>query len=316
MRLCRFERDGEDYAGFYFDDKVVPVDTAVSACEQGTHTRHDLPGGSSLLAMLACGAHHAAARAVGDWLTKNLDGVEALDVSQVRLLAPFPEPRKLFLLAGNYAAHIEEGGGHAVERARTFPYVFMKPVTTINHPNAPVPIPIVSPDHIDWEAELGVVIGKTAKHVKEADALSYVAGYTVINDVSDRQYQPNPGREKRPKDEFFDWLHGKWHDGFCPMGPCAITADAVADPQDLHITLKVNGETKQDASTALQIYPVAAVIEFISQSVTLEPGDIISTGTPSGVGAASGTFLHPGDEVEAAIDGIGVLKNHMVAESL
>jgi 2-keto-4-pentenoate hydratase/2-oxohepta-3-ene-1,7-dioic acid hydratase in catechol pathway len=314
MRLCRFEHDGEVHAGFYFDSRVVAIDVAVSACEQHTHTRHALPEGSDLIPMLACGAHHRAAAAVGDWLAKNLDGVQGLDVANVRLLAPFPEPRKLFLLAGNYAAHIEEGGGHAVERARTFPYVFMKPVTTINHPDAPVPIPSVSPDHVDWEAELAVVIGKTAKHVKEADALGYVAGYTVINDISDRQYKPNPGREERPRDEFFDWLHGKWHDGFCPMGPCAISADAVGDPQDLHITLKVNGEMKQDASTAQQIYPVAAVIEFISQSVTLEPGDIISTGTPAGVGFPAGTFLHPGDVVEAAIDGIGVLKNYMVAE--
>jgi len=314
MRLCRFERDGEEYAGFYFDDKVVPVDVAVSACEQHTHVRHELPRETDLIPMLACGEHHIAAAAVATWLEKNLAGAQALDVSEVRLLAPFPSPNKLFLLAGNYAAHIEEGGGHAVERARTFPYVFMKPVSTINHPNAPVPIPSVSPDHIDWEAELAVVIGKKAKHVKEADALDYVAGYTVINDVSDRQYKPNPGREARPKDGFFDWLHGKWHDGFCPMGPCAISADAIANPQDLHITLKVNGEVKQDASTALQIYPVAAVIEFISRSITLEPGDIISTGTPSGVGAAKGTFLHAGDVTEAAIDGIGVLQNHFVVE--
>ncbi|MCL4691744.1 MAG: fumarylacetoacetate hydrolase family protein [Candidatus Hydrogenedentes bacterium] len=314
MRLCRFERDGEEHAGFYFDDRIVPVGAAVDACEQHTHKRHELPQGSNLVSMLACGEHHDAAAAVGDWLSKNLDGVDSLAASTVRLLAPFPTPRKLFLLAGNYAAHIEEGGGHAVERARTFPYVFMKPVTTINHPNAPVPIPSVSPDHIDWEAELAVVIGKTAKHVSEADALNYVAGYTVINDVSDREYTPNPGREKRPKDEFFDWLHGKWHDGFCPMGPCVTSAEAIGDPQSLQITLKVNGETKQDASTALQIYPVAGVIEFISRSITLEPGDIISTGTPSGVGAASGTYLHPGDEVEVSIDKIGVLRNHMVAE--
>lgn len=316
MRLCRFEHDGEVRAGFYFDDRIVPVEAAVDACEQHTHTRHTLPEGSDLISMLACGSHHSAAAAVGDWLAKNLDGVEALDAAKVRLLAPFPTPRKLFLLAGNFAAHIEEGGGHAVERARTFPYVFMKPVTTINHPNAPVPIPSVSPDHVDWEAELAVVIGKRAKHVAEVDALDYVAGYTIINDVSDREYKPNPGRETRPKDDFFDWLHGKWHDGFCPMGPCVTSADAIPDPQTLQITLKVNGEIKQDASTALQIYPVAGVIEFISRSITLEPGDIISTGTPSGVGAASGTFLHAGDEVEVSIENIGVLRNPMVAESV
>ncbi|MCC6694697.1 MAG: fumarylacetoacetate hydrolase family protein [Candidatus Hydrogenedentes bacterium] len=314
MRICRFEHEDREQAGFYYDTKVVPVAQAVAACEQRSQQRHALPEGSNLLPFLPGGPHYAEAKAVAEWLDKNVDGVHAIDAGAIRLLAPFPQPPKIFLLAGNYAAHIEEGGEIAVERAKTFPYVFMKPATTVNHPGAPVPIPRVSPDHIDWEAELAVVIGKRARHVKEADALNYVAGYTVINDISDRKYTPNPGRSQRPKDEFFDWLHGKWHDGFCPMGPCVISADAVADPQKLHVTLKLNGEIKQDATTALQVYPVAAVIEFITQSVTLEPGDIISTGTPAGVGFPTGTFLKPGDVVEAAIDGIGILKNTMVAE--
>src|SRR5262249_28055414 len=153
------------------------------------------------------------------------------------------------------------------------------PSTTLTHPGDPVILPSVSPDHIDWECELGVVIGRTCREVSEDQALGYVAGYTIVNDVSDRRFRPNPARRQRDDDGFFDWLHGKWHDTFCPMGPCILTADAVEDPQELALRLTVNGEIMQAASTAQMIFPVAAVVSFLSRFVTLEPGDIISTGT-------------------------------------
>jgi 2-keto-4-pentenoate hydratase/2-oxohepta-3-ene-1,7-dioic acid hydratase in catechol pathway len=233
----------------------------------------------------------------------------------VELLVPIPRPPKLLLLAGNYAKHIEEGGGVAAQRAETFPYVFMKPpTTTLTDPGKPIKIPAGSPDHIDWEMELGVIIGRRARHVKEADALKYVAGYTVVNDISDREFHPNPQRKVRDKDGFFDWLHGKWHDSFCPLGPCVVSADAIPDPQKLDMKLTVNGKVRQDSSTANQIFPVAAVIEFLSSFVTLEPGDIISTGTPAGVGNATGTYLKPGDRIEATIRSIGTLVTPVVAE--
>jgi 2-keto-4-pentenoate hydratase/2-oxohepta-3-ene-1,7-dioic acid hydratase in catechol pathway len=146
------------------------------------------------------------------------------------------------------------------------------------------------------------------------EALDYVAGYTVVNDVTDRKFTPNPGRKARERDKFFDWLHGKWHDTFCPMGPCVLSADAAGDPQAFRLTLTVNGKTKQDGTTAQMVFPVAAVLSFLSSFVTLEPGDIISTGTPSGVGSASGTYLKPGDIVVASIDRIGRLENPIVAE--
>lgn len=317
MRLCRFEHEGRAQVGFYSEDFIWPLNRTMIENAEHTFSEPALLEDPDLVSFLPpAGRLFEAAKILRTWLEGHKEPASriALRTDSVKLLAPFPRPNKLLLLAGNYAAHVEEGGEMAVERAETFPYVFMKPVTTtVNHPEAPVPIPAISPDHIDWEAELAVVIGKTAKDVSEAEALNYVAGYTVINDVSDRNFTPNPGRKLRERDGFFDWLHGKWHDGFCPMGPCVISADAVPNPQNLHITLKVNGEIKQDASTALQIYPVAAVIAFISSWITLEPGDIISTGTPSGVGMASGTYLKPGDVVEAAIDGIGVLRNPMVA---
>jgi len=124
-----------------------------------------------------------------------------------------------------------------------------------------------------------------------------------------------PGRKERKNDSFFDWLHGKWHDSFCPCGPCLATADAIPDPQTLGLKLSVNGTVRQNASTGQQIFPVAAVIEFISNICTLEPGDMISTGTPAGVGNATGTYLHPGDKVEAWIEGIGTLVSPIVAEA-
>ena len=234
-------------------------------------------------------------------------------LSDASILTPIPKPNKLLLLAGNYAKHIEEGGENAVERAQTYPYVFMKPAsTTLNRHGGEIPIPAVSPDNIDWECELGVVIGKKAKDVSEVEALEYVAGYTVVNDISDRGFRSNPNRKEHDRDKFFDWQHGKWHDGSCPVGPCVACSETIPDPQLLPLKLTVNGEVHQDASTALQIFPVSAVIEFISSFVTLEPGDIISTGTAAGVGHAKGVHLKPGDKIEAWIEGIGILKNTVV----
>ena len=233
----------------------------------------------------------------------------------VELLVPIPQPNKLFLLAGNYAQHIAEGGGVVAERAETFPYVFMKPpTTTLTDPGKPVQIPATSPNCIDWEIELAVIIGRRVKHAAESEALEYVAGYTIINDISDRRFRPNPARQQRPRDVFFDWLHGKWHDSFCPCGPCVASPDAIADPQNLQLELQLNGNVRQAASTAQQIFPVAAVIAFISNIVTLEPGDIISTGTPQGVGDAAGIYLRPGDLLTASISSIGTLNSPVVAE--
>jgi 2-keto-4-pentenoate hydratase/2-oxohepta-3-ene-1,7-dioic acid hydratase in catechol pathway len=143
----------------------------------------------------------------------------------------------------------------------------------------------------------------------------YVAGYTIVNDISDRGFKPNPGRKPRERDKFFDWMHGKWHDTFCPMGPSILSAESVLDPQDLPLKLTVNGQIKQQATTAEMVFPVAAVIAFLSQFVTLEPGDVIATGTPSGVGSATGTFLKRGDVVRATIAPIGTLENPVEVET-
>lgn len=310
MRLCRYERDQHVETGFYADDHVVPLAAAAHL------TGIDCPTTDELISLLPGGTNH---RAVVDieraWaaLSPQRQREAPVALADVKLLVPVAAPGKLLLLAGNYSKHIEEGGGRAEERAKTFPYVFMKPPgTTLTHPGDPVKIPAISPKEIDWEIELGVIIGRTCQAVSEADALKYVAGYTVVNDISDRGFHPNPDRAERPNNGFFDWLHGKWHDTFCPVGPCVLPASDVPDPQQLQLTLRLNGQVEQNAPGTDMVFPVAAIIEFISAFVTLHPGDIISTGTPDGVGKAKGKFLKAGDLLEAEISRIGILQNPVV----
>jgi 2,4-didehydro-3-deoxy-L-rhamnonate hydrolase len=319
MRLCRFSLYDLILTGFYADDHVIPIDQASEAYSEAEGVELNLPATHDLLDLLPPdGESFDAVHELSGWVD-SLDepSVEELSIplDDIRLLAPIARPPKLLLLAGNYADHVVERGGSAAARNETFPYVFMKPPsTTITHPGDPIVIPGVSPGHIDWECELGVVIGRVCRHVSEEDALDHVAGYTIVNDISDRQYRPNSKRKQRERDAFFDWLHGKWHDSFCPIGPCVLSADALDDPQALALRLSVNGEMKQNGSTAQMIFPVAAIIAFLSRLLTLEPGDIISTGTPAGVGSATGTYLKPDDTVCATIDGIGSLENPIVAE--
>ncbi len=313
MKLCRFQKDGNPRCGFYEESRVLPIDDFAAIA--GQKYLADVVRGGELerlfpidsprwyaLRDLYHEAHHNVAEASGLWLPR----------SSVNLLPPIARPNKLLLLAGNYAAHVMEQGDRAAEREKTFPYVFLKPAsTTLVGDQASVAIPIQSPKKIDHEVELAVVIGRIARNVCAEDALHYVAGYTVINDISDRGFQPNPNREVRPRDKHFDWLHGKWHDGFCPCGPCMVTFDEVQDPQSLSLKLWVDDELRQDGTTADQIFSVAQTIEFISSWMTLEPGDIISTGTPSGVGNATGKYLQAGQKVEAEVAGIGRLVNYM-----
>lgn len=317
MKLCRYQHNGNVEVALYLEDRVVSINRAAD------ELKIRIPNANSPDILDYLAPHGKSAKAtvqVADAFAK-LPAADQRRLSrplkEARLRVPVPDPKKVILLAGNYAAHIEEGGGKALERESTYPYYFWKPpTTTLNDPGAPIKIPRVSPDHVDWEVELGAIIGRQCRHVSEKDALSYVAGYTVCNDVSDRRYRINPKRKPRDKDAFFDWLHGKWHDTFLPIGPCVRAAGSLSDPQKLRLTLKVNGKVMQDGNTAQMIFPVAALISILSESVTLEPGDVIVTGTPSGVGHARKPpiYLRPGDEVEAEIEGIGILRSPVAAE--
>ncbi|HEX29953.1 TPA: FAA hydrolase family protein [Candidatus Poribacteria bacterium] len=214
-----------------------------------------------------------------------------------RLKPPITYPRKLLCLAGNYAEHIREGGGTAYDKSKVTPRVFMKPpsTTVIGH-GEPIVIPR-NGNRIDWEAELGVVIGRRGKFISAEEAYDYVFGYTIVNDVSERRLKVPKEREPREGDRWFDWLNGKWFDTFAPMGPWIVTKDEIPDPHSLRISLTVNGEVMQDSNTNHMIFTVPELIQFISTLLTLEPGDVISTGTPEGAGAARGIFLKKGELV-------------------
>lgn len=238
----------------------------------------------------------------------------SVPLASVRLCAPLRRPPKLLALAGNYQAHVRESKVADVQKTNAVPLLFLKPSTSIIAAGEPVYAPEIS-NAVDYELELGVVIGQRCKHVSAADALGVVAGYLVANDISGRVIDWGVERgEVTPRMAFFDWLNGKWPDSFAPMGPCIVTADAVPDPQALAMRLSVNGVVRQEASTGDMIFTVAETIAFCARFMTLEPGDIILTGTPSGVGATTKTYLQPGDRMEAWIEGLGTLVTPVVAE--
>ncbi|MEZ6140470.1 MAG: fumarylacetoacetate hydrolase family protein [Zavarzinella sp.] len=301
MRLCRFNADNVTQVGFYFDDLVVPIDPIEHELETHENCLVDFVN-DPLIAQLF----------ENILLSGRRTGIPTEDIE---LLVPIGSPRKIFLLAGNYAAHVVERGGIVAERDETFPYVFMKPPsTTLTAHGKPIIIPDIATVGVDWEIELAAVIGKRGKSIPTDLAAEHIAGYTIVNDITQRQFRPNPSRKKRERDTFFDWLHGKWFDTFCPCGPCLVRAKDISDPQSLEMTLTVNGEIQQHGSTGQMIFSVAEIISFISSMVTLEPGDIISTGTPAGVGSAKGKSLHPNDQVRATIAGIGTLANIVIGE--
>ncbi len=238
-----------------------------------------------------------------------------IPLSKARLKAPIPRPGSIYCLARNYTDHILEFQEKVMEQDKMVPPVFMKPQTCVTGPGGPVILPKVG-RQIDWEAELAVVIGKKAKYVAPEKALNHVFGYTCMMDISERGLKIRKRTEDRGRDKFFDWLNGKWMDTFAPQGPWIVTREEIKDPQALDITLSVNGVEKQNANTGQMIFSVAEIIAYLSQIVTLMPGDIISTGTPSGVGAPQGTFLKDGDTVDMSIEQIGSLKVKVKGEKV
>jgi 2,4-didehydro-3-deoxy-L-rhamnonate hydrolase len=321
MKLTTFVFKGEQLLGaMVANNKII---AGLAAAEKLAAKREKRPANvfySDMLSFLNAGSKAmAAARklvsAVDDGLGEEpkADGKVTHLLTRTRLKAPVPNPAKLFCLAGNYQDHIEEGGGRISAQDRETPRVFMKPpTTTVVGQEDHILIPPVA-RAIDWEGELAVVIGRKGKGIASKDALKHVAGYTIMNDVSERQLQIKERSKSRPKDEWFDWLNGKWLDTSAPLGPWMVTADEIKNPQDLDISTFVNGSRKQHNNTGQMLYYVADIIEYISAIITLEPGDIISTGTISGVGATTGTFLKAGDRVEIEISKIGVLKNNVAA---
>jgi len=243
---------------------------------------------------------------------KALDHFEAakttVPLDSVTLMAPIPKPaRNVMCLGLNYAEHAQEH--YSVSGRQTqlpeFPIIFTKATTAINGPYGDIPVDPEVTKELDWEVELAVILGREGKNISRHQAMDYIFGYSVLNDVSARDLQ-------RQHKQYFK---GKSLDGAAPMGPWIITTDELPKPHNLRVTSKVNGEVKQDSNTALMIFDIPAIIEHLSRGMTLLPGDIIATGTPSGVGFARQPpeFLRPGDVVECEIEGIGVIKNAVVS---
>jgi 2-keto-4-pentenoate hydratase/2-oxohepta-3-ene-1,7-dioic acid hydratase in catechol pathway len=321
MKLVTYAQKGSEKVGAVIagDKIVVDLEAADRALARSEKRQPNTFYGDMISFLTAGTRAMAAARKAVKAAVDNLgdkpkaDGKTTHFVTRVKLRAPSPRPRKLFCLAGNYQDHIEEGGGRMSAQDKETPRVFMKPPsTTVIATEDKILIPPIA-RAIDWEGELAVVIGRTAKGVKAADALRYVAGYTVMNDVSERQLLIKKRTSSRPQDEWFDWLNGKWLDTSAPQGPWIVTTDDIRNPQDLNISTYINGVRKQHNNTGQMLYPVASIIEYICAIITLEPGDIISTGTIAGVGSTTGNFMQPGDRVEIEISKIGVLRNTVAA---
>jgi 2-keto-4-pentenoate hydratase/2-oxohepta-3-ene-1,7-dioic acid hydratase in catechol pathway len=229
-------------------------------------------------------------------------GGEAVSLEEARLHAPVARPGKIIAIGLNYRDHAEETGQPIPE----VPVVFTKYPNTIVGPGEPIRIPPIA-SQIDYEAELAVVIGGTARNVSEGEAMEYVFGYMNANDVSARDLQFSEGGQ---------WTRSKSIDTFCPTGPYIATRDEITDPHDLSIRCILNGEVVQDGHTSKMIFSVAELVSFLSRGMTLEPGDIIITGTPPGVGMARDPqlWMKPGDEVSIEIEGLGTLTNAVEAE--
>jgi 2-keto-4-pentenoate hydratase/2-oxohepta-3-ene-1,7-dioic acid hydratase in catechol pathway len=235
------------------------------------------------------------------WFEANRETLPRVDHS-VRLGPPICRPSKIICIGLNYRDHAEESGMELPEE----PVVFFKATSSIVGPNDPVVIPR-NASKVDWEVELAVVIGKRAKYVDEANAMEHVAGYMLHNDYSEREFQLERGGQ---------WVKGKSADTFAPLGPFFASRNEIADPDNLRLWLKVNGKTMQEGHTSNMAFGVAYLVSYLSQFMTLLPGDVISTGTPAGVGLGLDppTYLQPGDVVELGIDGLGQAKQEVVRE--
>jgi acylpyruvate hydrolase len=300
MKLVTFRTDEGLRVGAIVDEYVVDLNKAAA----WTNEKESLPADMNAILTAGNPAQEIIKRVVSsikDDIEDAITSKIAKPLSDVSLFAPVPRPSKIICVGLNYKDHAEETGLPLPE----YPLLFPKYINVVNGPNDPIVLPRVS-NEIDFEAELAVVIGRTGRYISEENALDYVAGYTCINDVSTRDYQfhsPQFGLGKS-----FD-THG-------PMGPWLVTKDEIPNPHTLDIELNLGDEVMQSSNTKELIFTVEKLISYISEAITLEPGDIIATGTPGGVGLAREPqrFLQSGDVVTVKIEGIGEIINPVIAE--
>lgn len=268
----------------------------------------EFPDPFNMLALIGTGLDLGATLLVEDEEALRADDL-LIDLSDVELLSPVPRPPKHVLCLGrNYAEHAAESTRAFGEAAATdkpaFPAIFTKAPTAINGPFGDIPYDAAVSTQIDWEGELAIVIGMGGKNISRENAMQHIFGYTILNDISARDIQ------KRHGGQFFK---GKSLDGSCPIGPWIVTADEIGEPGNLELTVRVNGEVKQQDNTSSMLFTIPEIVEHLSLGMTLEPGDIIATGTPAGVGHARTPpeFLRPGDLVEVEIEQIGTISNRI-----
>ena len=296
MRLLMYQLDGVPRLGVVRDDTVIDLQRLAEA--RGEDVPADILGvidrGQEGLAQLRR-------------LLETDDREAIRPLLELQILPPLDPPRGNVIAIGrNYMEHARESARARGEEV-TRPTVFTKAQTSITGPYSDIPDHSTITQQVDWEVELGVVLGRRGINIPREQAMEYVFGYTVVNDVSARDIQ-------------FDWggqyFKGKSLDGFCPIGPYIVTADEIPDPQNLRLCCRVNGETKQDSNTRDMIFPVDELIAQLSLGMTLRPGTLISTSTPEGVGFARDPqeFLHPGDLLESEVEGIGTMRNRIVGE--
>lgn len=303
MKLLSYRADVLSAArlGALVDDQVVDLQRL------GEHVGQALPG--DMLAFIDLGPD--AVRITSALLVEHRERGWPLGVAQplanVKVLAPIPRPRKnIFGIGLNYVEHVAESS-RALDTAKDLPkqpVIFSKPPTTVIGPGEPIEHNAALTRQLDWEVELAVIIGRRASRVSEDQALRQVFGYSLMIDMS--------ARDNRRAGQ---WIYSKGQDSYAPFGPVIVTADEIPDPQALNLSLKVNGVTKQSSNTRYMLFKVATLISDISAGITLEPGDIIATGTPEGVGAGRSPqeWVWPGDVIEATLEKIGALRHPVVA---
>lgn len=317
MKLVTFRSGRENHVGALRDDFVVDIPFLIDLLRNSTFDMGRVPVLSEAVALILAGRpgpfqmldllergeawRGALAKTLGALTQSQLklpEGVET-PLANVRLLAPLLRPGKIICVGLNYQSHLGEQNKKPPER----PIFFLKSDNTICGPGDPIVLPPNS-DKVDFEAEFAVVIGKRGKGIPEEKVHEHIAGYTILNDVSARDLQVGDGQ----------WFRGKSCDTFAPTGPCITTVEEIPEPPSLRISLELSGQTMQDANTRDLIFKIPFLISYLSQSLTLEPGDLVSTGTPGGVGhhRKPSIYLKPGDTVSVTVEGIGTLTNPVV----
>ena len=303
MQLVRYMVNGAARLGAVESDAVVDM---IAGC---AHAGIAAPADA-----LAAAADPACAAAIRTARRQVPEAIVDASEQELELLVPIGQPGKILALAANYASHAVEVGEAARDKRVSVPHVFPKLPSTLVGTGAPIVIPPIS-DAVDYEVEIAAVIGSRASGVDEARALDHVAGWMIFNDITARRVS-FPRRPEPPEDDaFWDFLYGKWCDGFAIAGPYLVTRDELPDPSERMMELRVNGDIRQRARVGEMTFDVAEAIAFISTICALERGDVVTMGTPAGIGEMGAGFLQPGDLVEASIEGLGALRNAVVATS-